>query len=83
MQRLSTALIVNGVTLDMSCVAEGTVLERTSADFPWLASDVTRADDILHPAIRLPHGPDTPPETLFPALIHVSSDGPVALPPFA
>jgi hypothetical protein len=82
MERLGDALIVNGITLDLNGVAEGQTLERAAFDFPWLASDVTRIGGILHLAIRLPHGPDAPPETLFPAPIHVTNDGPVDLPPF-
>lgn len=82
MERLGDALIVNGVTLDMSGIAEGQTLDRAAVDFPWLASDVTRIDGVLHLAIRLPHGPDAPTETLFPVPIILTGDGPVALPPF-
>ena len=74
-------LTVDGADYDFSPMAEGDVLPRDAVDCPWLASDVTRENGQVRLTLILPHGPDAPPETLFPAPV-LADDGPVPLPPF-
>ena len=59
---------------------EGATLPRAAVGCAALAGDITRQGGALHLALRLPHGPDAPPEVLFPALLADPADGPVALP---
>ena len=47
-----------------------------------LAGDVTRSGGQLYLTLILPHGADAPPETLFPAALTLTGDGPVVLPAY-
>lgn len=82
-------LTTNDTAFDFTQLPEGATLPRDAVDCDWLASDVTRIDGVLHLALILPHGPIPPvppPEALavlFPAPLHITGDGPVALPSWA
>ena len=75
-------LTINGETFDFSEVAEGATLSREDAGCQWLAGDVRREDGVLHMTLILPHGPNAPQETRFPAPITVEDDGPIEIPPY-
>ena len=76
------AITIDGTAYDFTPLAEGDVLPRGAVDCPWLVSDVTREGGHICLTLILPHGSSAPRETLFPAPITVTGDGPVALPPF-
>ncbi|VDS08856.1 hypothetical protein PARHAE_02041 [Paracoccus haematequi] len=76
-------LTVEGATYDFGPLVEGDILPRGAVECPWLVSDVIRDGGHICLTLILPHGPGAPQETLFPAAIIVTGDGPVALPPFA
>lgn len=76
------ALTINGQTYDFSPLPEGATLPRAAVECEWLASDIERIDGALHLTLILPHGPNAPEVTRFPAPIAVTGDGPVALPPY-
>ena len=80
LHRSGEVLTVNGADCDFGPLPEGAVLPRAAVGCDWLASDVTRTGGVLHLTLSLPHGPDAPPGTLFPAPMVVTEDGPVALP---
>ena len=73
-------LTINGAAYDFGPLAEGATLPRAAVDCVSLASDVTRTDGQIVLTLVLPHGPDAPAAMLYPAPIHVTADGPVALP---
>lgn len=75
-------LTINGQPYDFSPVPEGGLLPREAVECEWLASDVERIDGEIHLTLILPHGAEAPEETRFPEPIHVTEDGPVALPPY-
>lgn len=79
--RQGGALIINGVAYDFTPLPEGAVLPRAAVDCALLVSDVTRVDGILQLTLMLPHGANAPDETLFPAALDLSVDGPATLPP--
>lgn len=81
--RQGDMLVLNGTALDLSGIPEGATLPRAAAGCDWLASDIERSGGRLRLTLILPHGPEAPPETLFPAPLTLEGDGPVALPPFA
>ena len=81
LERAGDVLTINGETVDFTDLPEGATLPRDAVDCFWLASDVTRIDGALHLTLRLPHGPNAPHETRFPAPIIDPPDGPVALLP--
>lgn len=89
LHRAGDVVTFNGTAYDFGPLQEGAVLPRTAVDCPWLASDITRIDGELHLTLILPHGPiPVPPPTealavLFPQPIHVTSNGPIALPSWA
>ncbi|SEN77197.1 hypothetical protein SAMN04488103_107183 [Gemmobacter aquatilis] len=88
LHRAGDVLTINGTAYDFTPLAEGAVLPRAAVACPWLASDVKRNGGVIHLTLILPHGPipwPAPPEAevvIHPAPIHVTEDGPVALPSY-
>lgn len=82
LERHGDTLIINGERFDFAAISEGDVLPREAVVCDWLASDVERKDGSLQLTVIVPHGPAAPHETLFPAALHQTEDGPVALPPY-
>jgi hypothetical protein len=80
--RYGDVLVIDGVDFDFGPLADGDVLPDETIDSPWFAGPVTRIDGRLHLTLVLPHGPNAPPETRFPASLDLTADGPVELPPF-
>lgn len=80
--REGDTLTINGETFDFSDLAEGATLTREAVACDWLASDVERIGGVLHLTLILPHGPNAPEETRFPAPITVEDDGPIEIPPY-
>ena len=75
-------LTVNGESLDFGPLKEGALLPRDAVDCAWIASDVERRGGEICLALILPHGADAPVQTRHPAPLHLTEDGPVALPPY-
>jgi len=82
LHRAGDILTVNGTAHDFATIEEGTALPQDEVPCDWLVSDVARIDGIVHLTLILPHGAHPPQETLFPAAIRVTEDGPIPLPPF-
>lgn len=80
--RHGDTLTLNDTTLDFSSLSEGGTLALEDAGSPWIVSDVRRTNGQIALTLILPHGSEAPAQTLFPAPLHVTTDGPVALPPF-
>lgn len=80
LHRAGNVLIINGVAYDFGPLPEGAVLPRAAVECPLLVSDVTREGGQVRLALILPHGPDAPPEALFPVPITATADGAIALP---
>lgn len=81
--RQGDILRVNGETFDFGPVREGAVLPAAAVQSDWFAGEITRQGGELILQIFLPHGPHAPQETLFPAPITASGNGPIALPDYA
>lgn len=75
-------LVLNGEELDVSALPKGATLPRDAVGCEWLASDIERDDSGLILTLVLPHGAQAPEETLFPAPLIITTDGPVPLPPY-
>lgn len=82
LHRAGETLTINGKVCDFSHVAEGACLPSGTFGCDHLVSEVTRINGVLRLAVILPHAADAPGETLFPAALALTEDGPVALPPF-
>ncbi len=82
LEKQGEVLFINGEAFDFSPLPEGYILPRAAVACDWLISDVTRADGALQMTLILPHGALAPHETLFPAPMTLTTDGPVDLPPF-
>ena len=78
--RAGDVLTINGTAYDFTALPEGATLPRDAVACDVLASDVERKGGALNLTLRLPHGPNAPHETRFPAPIIDPPDGPVALP---
>ena len=73
-------LFLDGVPYDFGPLPEGGALPAEATGSAWFVGEILRRDGALHIGLILPHGPDAPEETRFPAAITVGSDGPVPLP---
>ena len=80
LERAGDVLTINGEAYDFTALPEGATLPRDAVACDVLTSDVERIDGALNLTLRLPHGPNAPQETRFPAPIIDPPDGPVALP---
>jgi hypothetical protein len=82
LSRSGDTLLVNGEAFDFSPLPEGATLPRAAIASDLFAGPVERADGTLSLTLVLPHGARAPQETLFPAPLTLTGDGPVSLPPF-
>jgi len=80
LSRAGDTLILNGGAFDFSDLSEGASLPADATGSDWFVLSLTRKDGVLHAEIRLPHGADAPQETLYPAPLILTEDGPVSLP---
>lgn len=74
-------LVLNGVSLGLSGLAEGEVLSREEAASPWICGDIRWEGGELHVPLILPHGALAPDETLYPEEM-VVGEGAIVLPAF-
>ncbi|MCR8550875.1 hypothetical protein M4578_23870 [Salipiger sp. P9] len=74
-------LTINGEPFDFSVLSAGATLPCAAISCGWIAGDVERdaAGELTVPLV-LPHGGQAPQETLFPAPLAVTAEGPVTLP---
>jgi len=78
--RWGDVLTLNGESFDFGPLPEGATLPAEAIDREWIVGPVTRIDGELHLTLRLPHGPNPSQAVAFPEPIHVTEDGPIALP---
>lgn len=81
LSRAGDRLTLNGEVFDFAPLPDGAVLPPDAIDSDWFPGPVTRVDGHLHVTLILPHGPDAPDATRFPAPLILAEDGPVTLPP--
>jgi hypothetical protein len=82
LHRAGDVLTVNGEVFDLSGIPEGATLPREAVSGDWLVWPITRTGGDLVLTIFLPHGANAPEETRFPAPLELTTNGPVALPPY-
>ena len=80
LSRDGDVLYVNGETFDFGALLEGATLPWGAVLSDWFPGEVERINGELHLTIRLPHGPNAPESTRFPAPISITKDGQVDLP---
>ena len=81
LSKAGEVLTINGEAFDLSGIPDGATLPCAAVACDWLASDIERVGDTIHLTLILPHGADAPQSVLFPQSIHITHDGPIALPP--
>lgn len=82
LSRTGDALTLNGEVFDFTPLPEGATLPRAAINSDWFAGPVARLGGTLHLTLLLPHGASAPQETLFPAPLTLTGNGPVTLPPY-
>lgn len=82
-ERQGDRLTINGAPVDLSGLAEGASLPEGATGCAHVLGPVRRTGGRLHLTLLLPHGPDAPAETLFPAPLDPVPEGAVPLPPWA
>ena len=82
LSRIGNVLIINGNAFDFSGIPEGATLPGGAIFSDWIGGDVSHENGVLLVPLVLPHGAQAPAETLFPATITLTKDGPVTLPPY-
>lgn len=80
LSRQGDALTINGEVFDFAPLPEGATLPREAIASDWFAGPVERVGGALRLSLVLPHGANAPQETLFPAPLTLTGDGPVTLP---
>lgn len=78
--RAGDSLTIDGEAFDFSPLPEGATLPPEAIGGDWFAGPVERISGVLHLTLILPHGADAPQETLFPAPLTLTGDGPAPLP---
>ena len=71
--RKGDVLVLNGAACDLS--------KGETCD--WMLGAPVNEGGLWQVTLILPHGPEAPEETLFPATIEMKGDGPVPLPPYS
>ena len=74
-------LSIDGEDFDFGPLQEGDVLPASAVPCKWIIGEVTRQNGAVCLQLLLPHGPNAPDETRYPAPIEVTS-GTIELPPF-
>lgn len=82
LSRSGDSLTINGDTFNFGQLSDGELLPLGSIDSGWFAGPVRRVSGKLYITILLPHGPDAPEQTRFPAPVDVTDDGPISVPPY-
>ena len=82
LSRNGDTLTLNGEVFDFSPLPEGATLPPEAIASDWFAGPVERVGGALRLTLVLPHGANAPQETLFPAPLTLTGNGPVALPPY-
>jgi hypothetical protein len=83
LSRNGDALTLNGEVFDFTPLPEGATLPHEAIASDWFAGPVERVGGTLRLTLVLPHGANAPQETLFPAPLTLTGDGPLTLPPYA
>lgn len=73
-------LTLDGGTFDFTQLPEGATLPAEAIASDWIVGPVERINGELHLTLRLPHGPNPSHAVAFPEPVHVTEDGPIALP---
>ncbi|WP_439526171.1 hypothetical protein [Roseovarius mucosus] len=82
LSRNGDVLTINGEVFDFTPLPEGATLPREAIASDWFAGPVERVGGTLRLTLVLPHGANAPQETLFPAPLTLTGNGPVALPSY-
>jgi len=82
LDRTGDALTINGEVFDFTPLPDGATLPREAIASDWFAGPVERVDGTLRLSLVLPHGANAPQETLYPAPLTLTGNGPVILPPY-
>ncbi|WP_417726665.1 hypothetical protein [Roseovarius sp.] len=80
--RTGDMLVINGEAFDFSPLPDGATLPREAIASNWFAGPVERIGGVLHLSLVVPFGASAPPQTVDPAPLTLTADGPVALPPY-
>lgn len=69
---------INGDLFNFSPLNDGDIIPAVPCE--WIVGPVTRVGGEIHLILILPHGPNPSRAMAFPEPIHVTQDGPIALP---
>lgn len=83
LRRDGDVLTLNGEAFDFSVVPDGATLPREAIASDWFGGSVERIDGALYIPLIVPHGREAPAATRAPKPLHITADGPIALPPYA
>lgn len=69
-------LTLNGVSVNLA------TYDAVTEPSDWIVGQPVLIGEDWHVTLVLPHGGNAPDETRYPAVITVTEDGPIALPPY-
>lgn len=73
-------LRINGELFNFTPLPEGGTIPAGEVPSEWIVGPVERIDGEIHLTLILPHGPNPSQAVTFPDPIHVTQDGPIAIP---
>lgn len=71
---------INGEMFNFSPLADGDTIPAGEVPCEWIAGPVERINGEIHLTLILPHGPNPSQAVAFPEPVHVTQDGPIAIP---
>lgn len=80
LSRKGDVVKINRAVYDFSPLEEGDLLPEEAVGSEWIAGPVTREAGEICFSVRLPHGAQATKTALFPTSVHITQDGPIALP---
>lgn len=73
-------LRINGELFNFGPLPDGGTIPAGKIPCDWIVGPVERINGEIHLTLILPHGPNPSHAVAFPVPIHVTEDGPIAIP---
>lgn len=80
LEKTGDRLHINGELYNFNPLADGDTIPAGEIPCHWIIGPVHRTEGEIHLTLILPHGPNPSQAVAYPEPIHVTQDGPIAIP---
>lgn len=80
LEKTGDLLRINGELFNFGPLNDGDTIPAGAIPCGWIVGPVERIEGEVHLTLILPHGPNPSEAVAFPEPIHVTQDGPIAIP---